>query len=152
MILPSQHHILPFLNMLCSGATRLPISAVVSLSIKVLQCVSIALHPSGLLFTFHVFYYDTLFELVTQQVCHDKSADGSRLLPKLILLLWFQLSVFDFCLLHSICSFQCSDAEDFTSKYWFRFSAFSRGLFTPLLISRKTRWFEPLFLKVYYLC
>ena len=31
--------------------------------------------------------YDTLLELVDQQVHHGKSTDGSRLLPKLILLL-----------------------------------------------------------------
>ena len=35
--------------------------------------------------------YDTLLELVDQQVHHGKSTDGSRLLPKQMLLLWFQL-------------------------------------------------------------
>ena len=55
--------------------------------------------------------YDTLLELVDQQVHHGKSTDESRLIPKLILLLWMQLSVFDFCFLHSIWSCQGSGAK-----------------------------------------
>jgi len=55
--------------------------------------------------------YDTLLELVDQQVHHGKSTDESRLLPKRMLMLGFQLSVFDFCFLHSIWSCQCSGAN-----------------------------------------
>ena len=93
--------------------------------------------------------YDTLLELVDQQVHHGKSTDESRLIPRLILLLWFQLSVFDFCFLHSIWSCQCSGAVANHQNLDSDFRFLAGGNFIPRIISRKSRWFEPLFLKVF---